>query len=78
MKTKIGSVHNNVEDILSANTRINEAITTISAVSEETLASTEEATSVMEQYAAEAQRAKGFVEELLHTSKEMKRLNIRQ
>ncbi|PZD95619.1 hypothetical protein DNH61_13950 [Paenibacillus sambharensis] len=77
VKTKIGSVHSNVRDILASNTKINEAITTISAVSEETLASTEEATSVMEQHAAEAQRAKGLVEELLHTSEEMKKLNIR-
>lgn len=75
VKEQIFSVHFNIKDILDANFKMNEAISNISAVSEETLANTEEATAIMESHARGAERTEELVEELLHTSADLIKLN---
>lgn len=75
VKQQISSVHFNINDILDANSKMNEAISNISAVSEETLANTEEAAAIMECHARDAERTQELVGELLQTSAELIKLN---
>lgn len=75
VKDKISSVHQKFNEILSANVKINDAISNISAVSEETLANTEEATAVMEEHAKSAKHAEELMAELIQTSEKLKKMN---
>jgi methyl-accepting chemotaxis protein len=75
VQIKITAVHSNINEILEANESMGSAITRISAVSEETMAGTEETQSTMETHAKEASRAKELARELLSTSHSMLRLN---
>ena len=74
VKLKISAVNQNMIEIVHGNTKINEAIASISAVSEETLASSEETSLTMEGHAKDAKRAQDLVNELLRTSSEMREL----
>jgi methyl-accepting chemotaxis protein len=75
VQQKISAVHLNITDILSANEKMNSAITRISTVSEETMAGTDETKSVMETHAKEANRAMELAKELLSTSHAMRQLS---
>lgn len=75
VKEQISSVHFNIHEILDANSKMNDAISNISAVSEETLANTEEAAATMESHARDAERTQELVEELLQTSADLIKLN---
>ncbi|MHA0856451.1 hypothetical protein, partial [Paenibacillus sp. CMAA1364] len=77
VKGKISEVNYNIIEILNGNKKINEAISSISAVSEETLASTEETSYTMEEHAKKAKRAQELVNQLLSTSTEMRELNAK-
>ncbi|MNP00489.1 Methyl-accepting chemotaxis protein McpC [compost metagenome] len=74
VKQTISAVNRNITDIVTGNMKMNEAISSISAVSEETLANAEETSSIMEEHSKEAKRAQELVNELLRTSSEMEKL----
>ncbi|MNY64386.1 hypothetical protein D3C86_2014890 [compost metagenome] len=75
VKMKISAVHHNITEILGANEKMSDAVSRISAVSEETMAGTEETSIIMETHAKEANRAKELAKDLLSTSHQMRQLN---
>ncbi len=67
------SVNQKVHEILKSNQQIVDSIGSISAVSEETTANTEEVTAMMHKNIEQAQQARQLVEELMNSSEEMKK-----
>ncbi len=73
VRNRIGAVGYKVNEILHANEKIVEAIGDISAVSEETMATAQEATAMSQEHIEQARLAQKLVSELIHTSQNMKK-----
>lgn len=71
VKNKVELVNVKINEIKSSNMNINNSILNLSAISEETLANSEEACSTIEEYLKETKLAKSAVEELVKLSERM-------
>ncbi|MCR2807911.1 methyl-accepting chemotaxis protein [Paenibacillus soyae] len=74
VQQKISSVHLQITEMLDSNTKLNEAVISLTSVSEQTLASTQEANLMIQEHARDAKNAQKLVEVLLQTSNQMKKL----
>ena len=71
VKRNVNMVNDKVNKILNANDKLVESINEISAVSQEVTASAQEASSLTSENILKAGKAKGFVGELVETSRQM-------
>lgn len=72
LKNKVEVVNDKVNDVKGSNKKINDSILNLSAISEETVANSEEACSTIESYLTETKLAKQSVEELVSLAAKMK------
>lgn len=73
VRNKIQLVNERINGILNANEKIVEGVTNISAIAQETMATTEEAATIANEHINEANEAQRLVQELAQASKKLKK-----
>lgn len=73
VKNKVDIVNNKISGIMNSNNEINNSILNLSAISEETLANSQETCTIIEEYLNETVLAKNSVEELVALAGNMKK-----